>query len=52
MSERKYLIILEDLAANIGAATASKYPKLIAATAPDIKKFVHQGKGLCLDKIQ
>ena len=34
-----------ELAANIGAAAASKNPKLIAATAPDITKFVHQGKG-------
>ena len=33
-------------AANIGTAAASKNPKLIAATAPDIIKFVHQGKGL------
>ena len=35
-----------EIAANIGTAAASKNPKLIAATAPDIKKFVHQGKGL------
>ena len=34
-----------ELAASIGTAAASKNPKLIAATAPDIK-FVHQGKGL------
>ena len=40
-----------ELAANIGTAAASKNPKLIAATAPDIIKFVHQGKGLYLDKI-
>ena len=35
-----------ELAANIGTAAASKNPKLIAATAPDVIKFVHQGKGL------
>ena len=29
----------------------SKNPKLIAATAPDIMKFVHQGKGFHLGKI-
>ena len=40
-----------ELAANIGTAAASKNPKLIAATAPDIIKFVHQGKGLYLGKI-
>ena len=40
-----------ELAANIGTAAASKNPKLIAATAPDIVKFVHQGKGLYLGKI-
>ena len=34
------------LAANIGTAAASKNPRLIAATAPDVIKFVHQGKGL------
>ena len=39
-----------ELAANIGTAAASKNPKLIAATAPDIIKFVHQGKGLYLGK--
>ena len=33
-------------AANIGTAAASKNPKLIAATAPEVIKFVHQGKGL------
>ena len=37
-------------AANIGAAAASKNPRMIAATAPDII-FVHQGKGLYLGKI-
>ena len=41
-----------EIAANIGTAAASKNPKLIAATAPDIIKFVHQGKGLYLGKIQ
>ena len=40
-----------ELAANIGTAAASKNPRLIAATAPDIIKFVHQGKGLYLGKI-
>ena len=34
------------IAANIGTAAASKNPKLIAATAPEVIKFVHQGKGL------
>ena len=38
-----------ELAANIGTA-ASKNPQMIAATAPDIIKFVHQGKGLYLGK--
>ena len=41
-----------EIAANIGTAAASKNPKLIGATAPDIIKFVHQGKGLYLGKIQ
>ena len=40
-----------EIAANIGTAAASTNPKLIAATAPDIIKFVHQGKGLYLGKI-
>ena len=35
-----------EIAANIGTAAASKNPKPIAATAPDVIKFVHQGKGL------
>ena len=35
-----------ELAAIIGSAAACKNPKLIAATAPDVIKFVHQGKGL------
>ena len=35
-----------ELAANIGTAAASKNPRMIAATAPDIIKFVQQGKGL------
>ena len=35
-----------EIAANNGTAAASKNPKLIAATAPDIIKFIHQGKGL------
>ena len=35
-----------EIAANIRAAAASKNPKLIAATAPDVIKFLHQGKGL------
>ena len=33
------------------AAAASKNPRMIAATAPDIIKFVHQGKRLYLGKI-
>ena len=40
-----------ELAANIGTAAASKNTGMIAATAPDIIKFVHQGKGLYLGKI-
>ena len=40
-----------ELAANIGTAAASKNPRMIAATAPDIIKFVHQGKSLYLGKI-
>ena len=40
-----------ELAANIGTAAASKNPRMIAATASDIIKFVHQGKGLYLGKI-
>ena len=40
-----------ELAANIGTAAASKNPRMIAATAPDIIKIVHQGKGLYLGKI-
>ena len=40
-----------ELAANIGTAAASKNPRMIAATAPDFIKFVHQGKGLYLGKI-
>ena len=35
-----------EIAANIGTAAASKNPKLIAAIAPDVINFVHQGKGL------
>ena len=34
-----------EIAANIGTAAASKNPRMIAATAPHIIKFVHQGKG-------
>ena len=40
-----------EIAANLGTAAASKNPRMIAATAPDIIKFVHQGKGLYLGKI-
>ena len=40
-----------ELAANTGTAAASKIPKLIAATATDNMKFVHEQKGLYLDKI-
>ena len=35
-----------EIAANIATAAASKNPKLIAATAPEVIKFEHQGKGL------
>ena len=35
-----------EIAASIGTAAASKNPKLIAATVPNVIKFVHQGKGL------
>ena len=35
-----------EIAANIGTAAASKNPRLIAATAPEVIKFVHQRKGL------
>ena len=35
-----------EIAANIGTAAANKNPKLIAATAPEVIEFVHQGKGL------
>ena len=35
-----------EIAANNGTAPAGKNPKLIAATAPEVIKFVHQGKGL------
>ena len=35
-----------EIATNVGTAAASKNPKLTAATAPDVIKFVHQGKGL------
>ena len=48
MLEKIYSINLEELAANIGTAAASKNPRMISATAPDIIKFVHQGKGLYL----
>ena len=40
-----------ELAANIGTAAASKNPRMIAATAPDIIKSVHQGKGLYLGEL-
>ena len=40
-----------ELAANISTAAASKNPRMIAATAPDIIKLVHQGKSLYLGKI-
>ena len=39
-----------EIAANIGTAAARKNPKLIAATASDVIKFVHQGKGLYKDE--
>ena len=41
-----------EIAANIGTAAANKNLKLIAATAPEIINFVHQGKGLYLGTIQ
>ena len=41
-----------ELAANIGTAAASKNLRMIAATAPDTIKFVHQGKDLYLGKIR
>ena len=41
-----------EIAANIGTAAATKNPKLIAATAPDVIRFVHKGKGLYLGKFQ
>ena len=34
-----------EIAANIGTAAASKNLKLIAATAPNVIKFVHQEEG-------
>ena len=40
-----------EIAVNIGTAAANKKPRMIAAAAPDIIKFVHQGKGLYLGKI-
>ena len=40
-----------EIAANIEYSAASKNPELIAATAPDVIKFVHQRKGLSLGKI-
>ena len=40
-----------EIAANIGTAAASENPELIAATAPEVIKFVHQGNGLYLGKI-
>ena len=40
-----------ELAANIVTAAASKNPRMIAATAPDVIKLIHQGKGLYLGKI-
>ena len=35
-----------EIATNIGTAAASKNPELIAATVPEVIKFVYQGKGL------
>ena len=40
-----------EIAANIGTAAASKNPKLIAATVPEVIKHVDQGKGLNFGKI-
>ena len=39
-----------EIAANIRTAAASKNSKLIAATAPEIIKFVHQGNCLLLEE--
>ena len=39
-----------ELTANIEIAAANKNPKFFVATAPDIIKFVHRGKGLYLGK--
>ena len=41
-----------ELSVIVGTAAASKIPRMIGATAPDIIKFVHQGKYLYLGKIQ
>ena len=40
-----------ELAGKITSVAASKNPRGIAAAAPDIRKLVHQGKGLYLDKV-
>ena len=39
-----------ETSANFGTGAASVKPKVIAATAPEVIKFVHQGKGLDLGK--
>ena len=39
-----------EIAPNIGTAAASKNPRLIAATAPEVINFVHQEKGLYKDE--
>ena len=40
-----------EIATNIGTAAASKKPKLVAATAPEVIKFGHQVIALFLGKI-
>ena len=37
-----------EIATQLSTAAATKNPKLIASTAPDVLKFVHQGRGLYL----
>ena len=39
-----------EIATKLGTAAATKTPRLVASTAPDVIKFVHQGKGIYLGK--
>ena len=39
-----------EIGAQIGAATASRNPKVALAATPDVIKFVHTGKGLYLPR--